>query len=62
MRQYYPTKNHMVKIHLNTLLVTPFCVKRPQMNAYTEYSDKNSKYMNLLVSNKKIFKKYLEQN
>ena len=28
------------------------------MNAYTKYFDKNNKYINLLVNNKKIFKKH----
>ena len=28
------------------------------MNAYTKYFDKNNKYINLLVNNKKVFKKY----
>ena len=30
------------------------CVKLPQMNAYTKYFDKNNKYINLLVTDKKI--------
>ena len=28
------------------------------MNAYTKYFDKNNKYMNLLVNDKKILEKY----
>ena len=36
------------------------CVKLPQMNAYAKYFDKNNKYINLLVNDKKIFKKYSE--
>ena len=30
------------------------------MNAYAKYFDKNNKYINLLVNDKKILKKYLE--
>ena len=30
------------------------------MNAYTKYFDKNNKYINLLVSDKKILEKYSE--
>ena len=29
----------------------------PQMNAYVKYFDKNKKYTNILVPNKKILKK-----
>ena len=32
---------------------SPLCIKLPQMNAYTKYFDKNNKYINLLVSDKK---------
>ena len=35
-------------------------VKLPQMTAYAKYFDKNSKYMNLLVNDKEILKKYSE--
>ena len=30
------------------------------MNAYVKYFDKNNKYINLLVNDKEILKKYLE--
>ena len=30
------------------------------MNAYAKYFDENNKYMNLLVNDKKIFKKYFD--
>ena len=30
------------------------------MNAYTKYFDKNNKYINLLVTDKKILEKYSE--
>ena len=35
----------------------PLCIKLPQINGYTKYIDNNSKYMNLLVHDKKIVKK-----
>ena len=36
------------------------CIKLPQMNAYAKYFDINSKYMNHLVKDEKILKKYLK--
>ena len=36
------------------------CIKLPQINAYTKYSDKNSKCMNLLVNDKEILEKCSE--
>ena len=36
------------------------CIKLPQMNAYTKYFDKINKYINFLVSDKKILEKYSE--
>ena len=35
-------------------------IKRPQMNSYSKYFDKNSKYMNHFVKVEKILKKYLK--
>ena len=46
--------------HESNTFPSPLCVKRPQMNAYTKYFDKNNKYINLLVSDKKILEKYSE--
>ena len=37
---------------------SPLCIKFPQMNAYTKYFDKNNNYMNHLVKDEKILKKY----
>ena len=34
------------------------CIELPQINAYAKYFDKNNKYMNLLVNDKKILEKY----
>ena len=38
----------------------PLRIKLPQMNAYVKYFHKNSKYMNLVVNDKEILKKYNE--
>ena len=35
---------------------SPLCIKRPQMNAYAKYFDRNGKYMNLLETLEKYFK------
>ena len=35
-------------------------LKLPQMNAYAKHFDKNNKYINLLVNDKEILKKYSE--
>ena len=39
---------------------SPLGVKFPQMNAYAKYFDQNSKYMNLIVNDKEILKKYTD--
>ena len=39
--------------HEGNAFPPPLCVKFPQMNSYTKYFDKNNKYMNLLVNDKK---------
>ena len=46
--------------HKGNAFPSPLCVKLPQMNAYAKYFDKNSKYMNHLVKDEKILKKYLK--
>ena len=65
-RQYYPTKKSYGKDsfkyiigyrHKGNAFPSPLCVKLPQMNAYAKYFDKNSKYINLLVNDKKILEK-----
>ena len=38
----------------------PLCKKLPEINEYTKYFDDNNKYMNLLVHDKKLLKKYNE--
>ena len=37
---------------------SPLCVNLPRMNAYTKYFEKDNKYINVLVNNKEILKKY----
>ena len=39
--------------HEGNTFPSPFCVKLLQMNVYTKYFDKNKKYINLLVIDKK---------
>ena len=39
--------------HEGNAFPTPLCIILPQMNAHTKYFDKNSKYINLSVSDKK---------
>ena len=39
--------------HEGNAFSSPLCLKLPQMNAYAKYFDKNSKYMNLSVNDKK---------
>ena len=46
--------------HKGNAFPSPLCVKLPQMNAYAKYFDKNNKYINLLVNDKEILKKYSE--
>ena len=46
--------------HEGNAFPSPLCIKLPQMNAYAKYFDKNSKYMNHLVIDEKILKKYLK--
>ena len=62
-KQYCLKKIHVViKVHINTLLniykgnalPSQLCIKFPQMNEFVKYFDKNSKYKNLLVNDKKI--------
>ena len=46
--------------HKGNTFPSPLCTKLPQMNAYVKHFDKNKKYINLLISNKEILKKYSE--
>ena len=54
----------MVKIHLigyrheGNVFPSPQCIKLSQTNAFTKYFDRNNKFVNLLVSDKKILEKY----
>ena len=47
-------------IHVGKVFPTPLCIKLAQMNGYTKYFNNNNKYMNLLVHDKKLLKKYKE--
>ena len=38
----------------------PLCIKLPQINGYTKYFDYNNRYINLLVHDTKLLKKYNE--
>ena len=42
------------------LVLHYYTLKIPRMNAYGKYFDRNSKYMNILVHDRKILKKYNE--
>ena len=44
--------------HKGNTFPSPMCVRLPQMNPHTKYFDKNGKYMNLLVNDKRILDKY----
>ena len=46
--------------HEGNAFPSPLFIKLPQMNVYTKYFDKNSKYMNYLVKDEKILNKYLK--
>ena len=46
--------------HKDKAFLSPMCAKLPQINRYAKYFDKNNKYINLLVNDKKILKKYSE--
>ena len=55
-----PFKNFIGYRHEGNAFPSPLCIKLPQMNTYAKYFDKNSKYMNHLVKDEKILKKYLK--
>ena len=46
--------------HEGNAFPSPLFIKLPQMNAYAKYFDKNSKYMNHLVKDEKLLKKYFK--
>ena len=55
-----PFKNFIGYRHEGNAFPSPLCIKLPQKNAYAKNFDKNSKYMNHLVKNGKMLKKYLK--
>ena len=54
--------NTLLDIHIqkSTALPSPLRTKFSQMNAYVKYFDKNSKYINYLVNDEEVLKKYRE--
>ena len=44
--------------HEGNAFPSPLWIKLPQINVYAKYFDKNNKYMNILVHDKKILEKY----
>ena len=46
--------------HENNSFPSPLSIKLPRMNAYTKYFDKNNEYMNHLVKDENMLKKYLK--
>ena len=44
--------------HEGNAFPSPLWIKLPQMNVYAKYFDKNNKFMNILVHDKKILEKY----
>ena len=55
-----PFKNFIGYRHEGNAFPSPLCIKLPQKNAFAKNFDKNSKYMNHLVKNGKMLKKYLK--
>ena len=47
-------------IHKNEALLSPLNIKLQQLNGYTKHFDDNNKYVNFLVNNKELLKKYNE--
>ena len=46
--------------HEGNSFPSPLSIKLPRMNAYTKYFDKNNEYMNHLVKDENMLKKYLK--
>ena len=46
--------------HKGNAFPSPLCINLPQRNVCAKYFDKNSKYINHLVKDEKILKKYLK--
>ena len=53
-------KYHIGYRHKNEALLSPLNIKLPQLTGCTKHFDKNNKYVNLLVNDKKLLKKYNE--
>ena len=46
--------------NMGNIFPAPLCMKLPQINGHVKYFNNNNKYMNLLVRDKKLLKKYNE--
>ena len=53
-------KYHIGYRHKNEALISPLNMKLPQLTGYTKHFDNNNKYVNLLVNDKTLLKKYNE--
>ena len=51
-------KYHIGYRQKNEALLSPLDIKLPQLTGYTKHFDNNNKYVNLLVNDKKLLKKY----
>ena len=51
-------KYHIGCRHKNEAVLSPLDIKLPQLTGYTKHFDNNNKYVNLLVNDKKLLKKY----
>ena len=50
-------KYHIGYRHKNEVLLSPLNTKLPQLSGYTKHFNNNSKYVNLLINDKKLLKK-----
>ena len=53
--KYYIGYRHKIEA-----LVSPLRIKLPQLTGYTKHFNNNNKYVNLLINDKKLLKKYNE--
>ena len=53
-------KYHIGYRHKNEALLSPLNINLPQLNGYTKHFDNNNRYVNLLINDKKLLKKYNE--
>ena len=53
-------KYHIGYRHKNEALLSPLNINLPQLTGYTKHFDNNNRYVNLLINDKKLLKKYNE--